>query len=235
MQLSSLASQVGLVAKNPLANARDIRVASSIPALGRSPGEGTSNPLHCSCLGNPMDWGAWWATAQVVTGLDMAEPVHIVVSFSFPVTSNSLWPHGLQQARPPRASPFLGVCLSSSSLCLWCCPAISSSDTHSSFHSQSCPTSWTFPVNPLFTSNDQNTGASASPSVLPVNIQGWSPLRSTALISLPSKGLSRVFSSTTVWRHQLFGVLPSLWSNSHIGTWLLERPKPYLYGPLSSE
>ena len=77
MQLSSLASQVGLVAKNPLANARDIRVASSIPGLGRSPGEGTSNPLQYSCLGNPMD--AWWATAQVVTGLDMAEPVHIAV------------------------------------------------------------------------------------------------------------------------------------------------------------
>ena len=79
MQLSSLASQVGLVAKNPLANARDIRVASSIPGLGRSPGEGTSNPLQYSCLGNPMDRGAWWATAQVVTGLDMAEPVHIAV------------------------------------------------------------------------------------------------------------------------------------------------------------
>ena len=67
----------------------------------------------------------------------------------------------------------------------------------------------------LFTSDDQNTGASASASVLPVNIQGWSPLRLNGLISLRSKGLSGVFSSTTVWRHQFFGILPSLQSSSH--------------------
>ena len=87
----------------------------------------------------------------------------------------------------------------------------------------------------LFTSDDQNSGASASASVLPVNIQGWSPLRLTGLISLPSKGLSGVFSSTTVWRHQFFGILPSLWSSSYNHTWPLGRPEAWLYGPLLAE
>ena len=79
-----------------------------------------------------------------------------------------------------------------------------------------------FEISCLFVSDDQNTGASASASVLPVNIQGWSPLRLTGLISLLPKGLSGVFSSTTVWRHQFFGPLPSLQSNSHNCTWPLE-------------
>ena len=76
----------------------------------------------------------------------------------------------------------------------------------------------------LSTSDDENTGASASASVFPVNIQGWSPLRLTGLISLLSKGLSRFFSSTTVWKHQFFGVLPSLQSSSHNRAWPLGRP-----------
>ena len=71
---------MALVAKNLLANAGDIRVASSVPGSGRSPGEGNGNPVQYSCLGNPMDRGAWWATAQVVTGLDMTEPVHVELS-----------------------------------------------------------------------------------------------------------------------------------------------------------
>ena len=83
-------------------------------------------------------------------------------------------------------------------------------DTLFSFCPQSFPASGTFPMSPLFTSNDQNPGASASTSVLPVNIQGWSPLRLTGVISLLSKGLSGVFSSTTVWMQQFFGALPSL-------------------------
>ena len=73
---------------------------------------------------------------------------------------------------------------------------------------------------------------SASESVFPMNIQGWFPLGLTGFVSLLFKGLSRVFSSTTVWKHQLFGTQPSLWSNSHIHTWLLEKPKLGLYGPL---
>ena len=122
------------------------------------------------------------------------------------------------------------VCPSSCPLHQWCHPAISSFDALFSCH-QSFPESGIFPMSCLFASDDQNTGASASASVIPVSIQGWSPLRLTSLISLLSKGLSGVFSSTTVWRHQFFGVLPSLWSSSHNHTWLLGRPKPWLYGP----
>ena len=76
----------------------------------------------------------------------------------------------------------------------------------------------------LFALSDQSIGASASASVLPMNIQGWFPLGMTGLISLQSKGLARVFSSTTVWKHQFFSTQPSLWSNSSIHTWLLEKP-----------
>ena len=121
------------------------------------------------------------------------------------------------------------VCPSSCPRHLWCHPAISSSDTLFS-SPQSFPTSGTFPVTQLFTSDDQmfasddqNNGVSAFTSVLSMSIQGWFPLRSTALISLLSKGLSRVLSSITVWKHQFFGAQSSLWSNSHICTWLLER------------
>ena len=93
--------------------------------------------------------------------------------------------------------------------------ALSSSCLHS------FPSSGSFPVNWIFESGGQNIGASAS--VLPMNIQGWLPLRLTGLISLLSEGLSRSFSSTTVWNHQIFGTEPTLWSNSHICTWLLEK------------
>ena len=81
-----------------------------------------------------------------------------------------------------------------------------------------------FSVSQLFASGGQSIGVSASASVLPMNTQDWFPLGWTGWISLLSKGLSRVVSSTTVWRHQFFGTKPSLWSNSHICTWLLEKP-----------
>ena len=84
----------------------------------------------------------------------------------------------------------------------------------------------------LLTSGGQSIGASASASVFPMNSQSWFPLGLTGLISLQSKGLSRVFSNTTVWKHQFFGAQPSLWSNSHTRTWLLEKPQLWLYGPL---
>ena len=77
--------------------------------------------------------------------------------------------------------------------------------------------------------------ASVSASVLPMNVQGWCPLGLTSLISLLSKGLSRVFSSTTVWKHQVFGIQPSLWFNSHSRTWLLKKPYLWLHGPLSAK
>ena len=152
---------------------------------------------------------------------------------SCPVMSDSLRPHGLQIARPPCPSPTPGVCPCSHSLHRWCHPAVSSSDALFSFCPRSFPASGTFSTSCLFLSDDQNTGASAS--VLPVNIQGWSPLRLTDLICLQSKGLSGVFSNTTVQRHQFFGILPSLWFSFHNRMWLLGRPQPWLYGRLSSE
>ena len=138
--------------------------------------------------------------------------------FSHLVVSDSLRPHGLQHARPPCPSPSTGVCTSSCSMHRWCHPAITFSDTLFSCP-QSSPASGSFSMSRLFTSDDQNTGASAS--VLPVNIQGRSPLRLTILILL-SKVLSGVFS-TTVRRHQFFGVLPSLRSSSHNRMWPLAR------------
>ena len=144
--------------------------------------------------------------------------------FSRPVLSDSLWPHELQHTRPPCPSPSCRVFPSSCSLHPWCRPAISSSDSLFSFCLQSFPASGTFSMSCLLASDDKNTGASASASVLQVNIQGWFPLRLTGLTSLLSKGLLGVFSSTTVGRHQLFGALPSLQSTSHNRTWPLGRP-----------
>ena len=147
------------------------------------------------------------------------------------VMSDSVWLHGLQYARLPCPSPCPGVCLSSCLLNQCCLPIIPSS-VALFFCLQSFPASGSFPVSWLFTSGGQSVGASTSASVLPVNIQDWFPLVLTGLISLLSKGLSRVFSSTTVQKHECFGALPSLWSNPHIRTWLLERPWSWLYGPL---
>ena len=90
-------------------------------------------------------------------------------------------------------------------------------------------------MNLLFTSDGHSTGASASASVLPMTIQGCLSVGLTDLISLLSEGLSRVFSNTTVWKHRFFGAQPPLWSNCHIHTWLLEKPQPWLYGPLSTK
>ena len=102
-------------------------------------------------------------------------------------------------------------------------PTISSSVAPFFSCPQSFPTSWSFPVSQLFASGGRSIGASASASVLPVNIQGWFPLGLTGLISLLFKGFSRVFSNTTVWKYQFFRAQPSLRSNSHIHTWLLEK------------
>ena len=104
-----------------------------------------------------------------------------------------------------------------------------------SFCPQSFPASRSFPMSWLFVSGCKSIGASASASVLPMNIQDWFPLRLIGLISLLSKELSRVFSSTIVQKHQFFGALPSLWPYFHIRKWLLERPKIWLCGPLSAK
>ena len=125
--------------------------------------------------------------------------MQVLLLFSYPVMSHSLQTHGLQHAWFPRPSPSPEVCPSSCPLHQWCHPASSSCDALFSFCLQSFPASGTFPVSHLFATGDQNTGASASASVLPMSIQGWFPLRLTSLIPLLSKGLSGVFSSTTVW------------------------------------
>ena len=106
----------------------------------------------------------------------------------------------------------------------WCHPTISSSVVPFSSCLQSFSASGYFLMSRLFASVGQSIGASVSASVLPMNIQGWFPLGLTGLISLHSKGLSRVFFSITVWNHQFFGTQSSLWFSSHICTWLLERP-----------
>ena len=156
-----------------------------------------------------------------------------VVNPSFPpmsllfrhhIMSNPLWPHGLQHTRLPCPSPSPGVCLSSCPLNRWCHPTISSSVTLFSFCLQSFLASGSFPMSQVFASGDQSIGASASAWVLPKSIRGWFPLKLTGLISLLSKGLSRVFCNTTVQKHQLFGALPSLSSSSYICPWRLERP-----------
>ena len=144
--------------------------------------------------------------------------------FSRSVMSNSLWSHGLQHARLPCPSLSPGVCSNSCPLSWWCLTTISSSVSPFSSCLQSFPASGSFPMSRLFASGGQSTGVPVSASVLPVNIQGLFPLILTGLISLQSKGLSRVFSSTTVWKHQFFSAQLSLRSNAHICTWLLEKP-----------
>ena len=131
----------------------------------------------------------------------------------------TLQPHGLQHTRLFCPPPPPGVCSNSCPLNWWCCLTISSSAAPF-FCLQSFPASGSFPMNWLFTSDSQSIEASTS--VLPMNIQGWFPLGLIGLISSLSKGLSRVFSSTTVWKHQFIGAQSSLWFNSHIHTWLLE-------------
>ena len=148
----------------------------------------------------------------------------MLLLFSHPFGSDSLGPLGLQHTRPPCPSPSPRVCSSTCSLHQRGRPSISSSDDLFSFCPQSFPESGTFPMTHLFTTDDQNTGASPSAAVLPVNIQGWSPLRLTGLISLLSKGLSGVFSSTIVEGIQLFGILTYLWSSSHNGMGPQGRP-----------
>ena len=146
------------------------------------------------------------------------------VQFSCSVMSSSLRPHELQHARPPCPSPAPGVHSNSCPSSRWCHPAISSSVIPFSSCPQSLPASGSFPMSSVFASGGQSIGASGSASVLPVNIQDWFPLGLTALISVQFKEFSRVFSNTTVQKHQFFWVLLSLWSNSHIHTSLQEKP-----------
>ena len=133
-------------------------------------------------------------------------------------------PHGVQHTRLPCPSLSPGVCSNSCPSCRW---------YHSLSHPLSSPSPPALNLSQhqcLLASGSQSIEASAS--VLPMNIQGWFPLGLTALFSLQSKGLSRVFSSIIIRKHQLFGAQPSFWSNYHIHTWLLEKPKLWLFEPL---
>ena len=137
-------------------------------------------------------------------------PIIISVQFSSSVVSDSLRHYGLQHARLPCPSPTPGACLNLCSLSQWCYPTISSSVIPFSSHLQSSPALGSFQMSQFFSSGSQSIGVSASASVLPMNIQDWFPLGWTGWISLQSKGLSRVFSNTTVQKHQFFGTQLSL-------------------------
>ena len=145
------------------------------------------------------------------------------IQFSRSVVSDSLRPQESQHARPPCPSPTPGVHSDSRPSSQWCHPAISSSVVPFSCL-QSLPTSESFPMSQLFPWGGQSTGVSALVSFFPKKSQGWSPSEWTGWISLQSKGLSRVFSNTTVQKHQFFSAQLSSQSNSHIHTWPQEKP-----------
>ena len=132
------------------------------------------------------------------------------IQFSHSVMSDSLWPHGLQHTRPPCPSPTPRAYSNSHQSSRWCHPTISSSVVPFTSRLWSFPASGSFLRSQLISSGGQNIGVSASASILPINTQDWSPLGWTGRIYLQSKGLSRVFSNTTVQKHQFFGTQLSL-------------------------
>ena len=149
---------------------------------------------------------------------------NISVQFSCSVMSKFLQPHGLKPARLLCPSLTPGACSNSYPLSQWCDPITSSSVLPFSSCLQSFPTSGSFLMSQLFTSSGQSIRASASASALLMNSQDWFPLGWTGWIPLQSKGLSRVFSNTTIQKYQFLGIQPFLLSSSHICTWLLEKP-----------
>ena len=184
----------------------------------------------------PLGWTGWISfqskgLSRVFSNTTVQNMYYLIINmaissvqFSHSVVSDSLWPHGLQHTRLPGPSPAPRAC---SNLCpsnQWCHPAISSSVVLFSFCPQCLRASGSFPMSQLFAWGGQSIGVSASASVLPMNTQDWSPLGWTGWISWQSKGLSRVFSNTTVQKHQFFSTQLSLQSNSYIHTWPLEKP-----------
>ena len=161
-------------------------------------------------------------SAEKDTSMFQCSLTQCSVQFSCSVMSDSLQPHGLHHTRLPCPSPTSRAYLNSYPLSRWCHPTILSSLVPFSTCLQSFPASGSFPMSQFFPSGGQSVGASAS--VLPMTIQDWFPLELTGWISLQSKGLSRVFSNTTVQKYQFFSAQLSLWSNSHIHTWPLEKP-----------
>ena len=152
--------------------------------------------------------------------MDFGLSSRLLLLFSGSAVSDSWWPHLLQHTNFPCPSPSPGVSSNSCPLSQWCHPTISSSVIPFSSCLQSFPASGSFLMSQLFASGGQSIGASAL--VLPMNIQGWFPLGLVWFPCCPRD--SQEFSNTTVWKHQFFGAEPSLWSNSHICTWLVGKP-----------
>ena len=186
-------------------------------------------PLKCWCEGSfsnftcgeiNLMWFWWIMLTLKKQGFAYVGPPLSSAQFSCSVMSDSLWPHESQHARPPCPSATPGVYSNSGASSRWCHSAISSSVVPFS----SCPQSLPASMSQLFTWGGQSIGVSALASLLPMNTQDWSPLGWTGWTSLQSSGLSRVFSNTTVQKHQFFGTQLSLQSNSHIHTWPLEKP-----------
>ena len=162
---------------------------------------------------------------KIINSRRIVARVDLSVQFSSVAQScPTLRPHESQHSRPPCPSPTPRVYSNSCASSWWCHPAISSSVAPFSSCPQSLPASGSFPMSQLFTWGSQSIGVSASASVLPMNTQDWSPSGWTGWISLQSKGFSRVFSNTTVQKHQFFGAQLSSQSNSHIHTQLVEKP-----------
>ena len=170
-------------------------------------------------------WLRDWTWVSHIVGRDITITVQFSsVQFSRSVVSDSLRPHESQHARPPCPSPTPGVHSNSRLSSRWFHPAISSTVVPFSSCPQSLPASESFPMSQLFAWGGESLGVSALATFLPKKSQGWSSSEWTGWISLQSKGLPRVFSNTTVQKHQFFGTQPSSQSNSHIHTWLLEKP-----------
>ena len=171
------------------------KIINNITKVLRFPGPWLISPPGCLLL----------STVTILSYYLPGSCNNCLLLFSHSVMSDSLRPHWLQQARLPCPSLSPRACSNSCPSSWWCYPTIFSSVVPLSSCLQSFPASGSFPMSQLFTWGGQSIGASASASVLPMNIQGWFPLVLTSLISWLSKGLSRVFFSTTVWRHQFFG------------------------------
>ena len=155
-------------------------------------------------------WGHKLPISLTLNDSEESEFPRSSVQFSCSVVSNSLWPHELQHTRPPCPSPTPGVHPNPCPLSRWCHPTISFSVITFSSCLQSFLASGSFPKSQFFASGGQSIGVSASASVFPMNIQDWFPLGLTGWISVQSKGLSRIFSNTTVQKHQFFGTQLSL-------------------------